>query len=83
MCVGSERDGTGLAPLGCAILLAGRHYYRKNVPQDRFVAVMNSPKPDKYYENDYLLLVSTPNQDKLASAIDRFPQKPAIPSGGF
>jgi hypothetical protein len=80
-CVGSERDGTGIAPLGCTILQAGRFYYRKLIPQDRFVAVMNSPKPDKYYDNDYLLLVSYPDQDKEASAVDRNPRRPVIPSG--
>jgi hypothetical protein len=82
-CVGSERDGTGMAPLGCTILQAGRYYYRKNIPQDRFVAVMNSPKPDKYYDNDYLLLVSYPNQDKGAAAVDRNPRRPVIPSGAI
>jgi len=54
-CLGSEVDKAGTAPLGCAFLQASRTVYRKHLPQDRFVAIMNSPKP-----NDFLLLVSEP-----------------------
>lgn len=55
-CLGSERDHNGTAPLGCAILQASRNTYRKRIAQDRFVAVMNSPRP-----NDFLLMVSEPS----------------------
>lgn len=61
ICMGSERDGSGTAEFGCAILQAGRYYYRKRIldtepgARERFVALMQSPKP-----NDYLLLVREP-----------------------
>lgn len=58
-CVGSERDGTGTAKLGCEVLRAGRWLYRKKLSQDQWVAVINSPKPE-----DYLLMISLPGQDK-------------------
>jgi hypothetical protein len=58
-CLGSERDTNSTAPIGCVALEGGRHNYRKKVPQDRWVAIMNAPKPD-----DYLLQISTPGQDK-------------------
>lgn len=63
ICIGSERDGSGTADLGCAILMAGRGYYRKQIldsepgVRSRFVAVMQAPKP-----NDYLLLVREPSK---------------------
>ena len=60
-CVGSERDANGTAPLGCTILKAGRGFYRKKLPQDRFVGIMVAPKPE-----DYLLMVSSPGQDEKA-----------------
>ena len=56
-CVGSERDENGTAKYGCTVLKASRRYYRKKVPQERWVAIMDSPAP-----NDYLLMVSTPGQ---------------------
>lgn len=56
-CVGSERDANGGAPLGCAAMLVSRGLYRKEFPKDRFVAIMNSPKPE-----DYLLLVAPPRE---------------------
>ncbi len=62
ICIGSERDGSGTADLGCAILMAGRGFYRKQILdsesglRSRFVAVMQAPKP-----NDYLLLVREPS----------------------
>lgn len=61
VCIGSERDGSGTAEFGCAILQAGRFFYRKRIldtepgARERFVALMQSPKP-----NDYLLLVREP-----------------------
>lgn len=58
-CVGSERDMMGTSDYGCVILRAGRMHYRKKVPQDRWVAIMNSPKPE-----DYVLMISEPGQDK-------------------
>ncbi len=63
ICMGSERDGSGTAALGCAILMAGRPFYRKRVldsqpdARSRFVAIMQSPLP-----KDYLLLVRTPTR---------------------
>lgn len=56
-CLGSERDQSGTAALGCEQLRASRWFYRKQVKQDRWVAIMNSPRP-----NDYLLLVSEAGQ---------------------
>ena len=58
-CVGSQRDANDTAPLGCAMLKAGRPFYIRKIPQDRYVAIMNEQKPE-----DYLLLVSSPGQDK-------------------
>jgi hypothetical protein len=58
-CVGSERDANGTSKLGCTILRSGRGYYRKNVVQDRWVAIMNSP-----YPNDNLVMISTPGQGR-------------------
>ncbi len=63
ICMGSERDGSGTAPLGCAILMAGRPFYRKRVldsqpdARSRYVAIMQSPRP-----KDFLLLVRTPTR---------------------
>ena len=60
-CVGTEMDRTGTSDFGCAILQAGRGYYRKRVldtvpgVKTRFVAIMQSTKP-----NDYLVLVHPP-----------------------
>ena len=59
VCVGSEMDGQGLAPLGCAIMRAGRSVYRKKLAQEKWVSMMNDQKRE-----DYLLMVSTPGQDK-------------------
>jgi hypothetical protein len=56
-CVGDERDANGTASLGCVVLQSGRMTYRKKLPQDRFVAMMNSPQRE-----DYLLMISFPNQ---------------------
>ncbi len=61
ICMGSERDGSGTADLGCAIAQAGRYFYRKRIldkepnARDRFTAIMQSPKA-----NDFLLLVRQP-----------------------
>ncbi len=61
VCIGSERDGSGTADLGCAILQAGRYFYRKRIldkeprARDRFVAIMQSSKP-----GDYMLMVREP-----------------------
>ncbi len=71
VCIGSQLDGRGLAPLGCATMLWGRKFYRKKLPQDRWVAAMNSPKPE-----DYLLLVSYPGQDKATPPAATPPAKP-------
>jgi hypothetical protein len=63
ICMGSERDGSGTAALGCAILMAGRPFYRKRVldsepeARSRYVAIMQSPRP-----KDFLLLVRTPTK---------------------
>ena len=70
-CIGSQVDGMGLAPLGCEIMRASRQLYRKHVPQDRYVAYMNSMQP-----NDYLLLISYPGQ---AQAEPPKPTPPAKP----
>lgn len=61
VCMGSERDGSGTADLGCAIVQAGRMFYRKRILDNepnaraRFTALMQSPRP-----GDYLLLVREP-----------------------
>lgn len=63
VCMGSERDGSGTADLGCAILQAGRYFYRKRIldkepnARNRFVAIMQSPKP-----GDYMLMVREPQR---------------------
>lgn len=65
VCMGSERDGSGTSEFGCAIAQAGRGYYRKRILETepnakaRFVAIMQSTKP-----NDYLLLVREPEVRK-------------------
>ena len=58
-CVGSQRDVSDTANLGCAMLKAGRPFYIRKIPQERYVAIMNEQKPE-----DYLLMVSSPGQDK-------------------
>ena len=61
VCMGSERDGSGTGEFGCAILQAGRHFYRKRIldkepnARQRFVAIMQSSKP-----GDYMLMVREP-----------------------
>ncbi len=61
ICIGSERDGSGTADLGCAILQAGRYFYRKRIldktpnARSRFVAIMQSTKP-----RDYMVMVREP-----------------------
>lgn len=59
-CLGAERDAGGTSELGCQILRAGRNYYRKKISQDTWAIIMNQPTPD----DDYLLMVSSPGQDK-------------------
>lgn len=62
ICIGSERDGSGTADFGCAILQASRYFYRKRIldkspdARSRFVAIMQAPKP-----GDYLLMVREPS----------------------
>ena len=56
-CLGSERDVSGQAALGCTILRSGRKYYRKQVPQEKFVAIISEQGIA-----DYLVLVSAPGQ---------------------
>jgi hypothetical protein len=58
-CLGSEVDKNNLSPLGCAFMLSSRKTYRKKHPQDQWVALMNDQK-----QEDYLLMVSTPGQDR-------------------
>jgi hypothetical protein len=61
ICIGSERDGSGTADFGCAILQAGRYFYRKRIldkepnARARFIAIMQSSKP-----RDYMLMVREP-----------------------
>lgn len=57
-CLGAERDAGGTSDLGCAILKAGRGYYRKKVSQETWAIIMNQPTPAE----DYLLMVSRPGQ---------------------
>jgi CheY-like chemotaxis protein len=59
-CLGAERDSGGTSDLGCEILRAGREFYRKKISQEKWAAIMN--QPTQY--DDYLLMVSTPGQDK-------------------
>lgn len=81
-CVGSERDNMGTSDFGCAILSAGRQFYRemakKNYAhaaagaahvenQSRWVAIMNQPTQDE----DYLLMISYPGQNKGNAAPNR------------
>jgi hypothetical protein len=79
-CVGVERDSMGTSDLGCVIMHAGRMHYRKKVPQDRWVAIMNSPKPE-----DYVLMISEPGQDKWDNQSPNYklrmspPNAPAAP----
>ncbi len=54
-CVGSGRDETGTADLGCIILQTSRSYYRRNFDPTRYVAVI-----DQHGRSDYLLLSSGP-----------------------
>ncbi len=54
-CVGSARDETGTADLGCIILQTSRSYYRRNLDPTRYVAVI-----DQHGRSDYLLLSSGP-----------------------
>jgi len=54
-CVGSERDREGIAPLGCALLKASRGYYSRQLKNDRYTAIMNSPSAE-----DYLLAIAAP-----------------------
>jgi len=61
-CVGTERDANGTADFGCLLMQSGRMLYRKKVSQDRFVAIMNEPKPE-----DYVLMISEPGQDRWDS----------------
>jgi hypothetical protein len=65
-CVGAERDSNGTSALGCEYLKAGRQLYRKKLEQKRWVAIMNEPKPAQYAE-DYLLMISEPNQGANAA----------------
>jgi hypothetical protein len=74
-CVGIERDNMGVSDLGCAILKAGRSFYKeiskanlsekenakaKPNNQHRWVAIMNQPTQGE----DYLLMISSPDQHK-------------------
>jgi len=61
-CLGSERDTQGTSDLGCAVLMAGRRFYRKHIDQSRFVAIMQKQGAVE----DYLLMISSPGQDKSA-----------------
>lgn len=78
-CVGTERDSTGTSDLGCAILMAARPFYKTMVKQNasdkenakekpdnqrRWVAIMNQPTQGE----DYLLMISSPGQNKGATA---------------
>ncbi len=54
-CVGSAVDNAGTAGLGCAALLKGRQFYRKNLDNTRLVALM-----DQCGRSDLLLFVSLP-----------------------
>jgi hypothetical protein len=66
-CLGSERDQSGTADFGCAILQSGRWNYRAyralndKFKSDHYVAIMNQQGPD-----DYLLMVAYPGQDRDA-----------------
>jgi hypothetical protein len=90
-CVGTERDNTGTSDLGCAILSAGRSFYKemfkadhdekenaKTKPnnQKRYVAIMNQPTPN----DDYLLMVSYPGQDK-GNAVENANKRMNPPGG--
>lgn len=68
-CVGAERDANGTADLGCAILMAGRLLYRKDLAQDRFVSIMQQNQ-ENGAADDYLLMTSYPGQDKDATEDD-------------
>lgn len=78
-CVGTERDTMGTSDYGCVILQAGRMHYRKKVPQDRWVAIMNEPKPE-----DYVLMISEPGQDTWDSktANDKLRMAPPVAPNG-
>lgn len=65
ICIGSERDGSGTADLGCAILQAGRYFYRKRIldneprARERYIAIMQSQQP-----LDYMLMVREPRASR-------------------
>lgn len=52
ICLGSEKDGSGTAPLGCAALNASRSYYRKRILEKhpeaakKFIAAMQATSPE-------------------------------------
>jgi hypothetical protein len=74
-CVGVERDANGTADLGCVVLQSSRRTYRKKLPTDRFVAIMNSP-----HREDYLLMVASPGQgDDAEKANKEFRMNPPAP----
>jgi hypothetical protein len=54
-CIGIARDQNGTAGLGCLMLSASRRLYRKQLPLDRYVAVMEQEAPA-----DFLLMTSSP-----------------------
>ncbi len=54
-CVGSGRDDTGTADLGCVVLQTSRSYYHRNLDGTRYVAVI-----DQHGRSDFLLLTSGP-----------------------
>lgn len=57
-CVGMARDNSGTATLGCAVLSASRRLYRKDLKNDRYVAIMEQNGAFL----DYLLMIAAPNQ---------------------
>lgn len=77
-CVGMERDANGTADLGCAILQASRATYRKNLPDDKFVSMLNQQGV-----NDYLLMTAAPGQAEAAArGAEEFRMNAPGPFGG-
>ena len=54
-CVGLERDVNGTANLGCLMLTASRHTYRKMLPLEKWTSIVDQEAPA-----DFLLLTSSP-----------------------
>lgn len=60
-CVGIARDSHGTAGLGCLMLTTSRRFYRKKLPLDKWVSLM-----EQEAGGDFLLLTSSPEMAQRA-----------------